>query len=294
MDRFAAMQAYITVAQLLSFSKAAESLNLPKTSVSRQISSLERRLGVRLLNRTTRHVSLTAEGQLYYEDCVRLLEALDQSEAEVTSNPRGRLRISMAQSVAHSIVIPALPDFSARYPDLIVEIICSEQVVNLIADGVDCALRANTIKDETLIAKPLGALKVVTCASPSFLLRHGTPVKPGDVSSLPVVGFSFAKGGRLCDLNFTKGTKRESLKVNPLVRFSDVQSCVHAAIAGLGITQVPLFVLKEPLSLGSIRLILEEYDVDRISMYVVYPQSCKNSISVSVFVDWVRTLFRSL
>jgi LysR family transcriptional regulator for bpeEF and oprC len=297
MDRFAAMEAFVGVAQFRSFTRASESLDLPKTTISRLVRELEAGLGVRLLNRTTRHVSLTPEGVVFYDESVRLLDDLRQSEARITAGanrPHGRLRVDMAHSVANGIVIPALPQFAARYPEITLEITCSERIENLVADGTDCALRANIIQDETLIARELGALEVITCASPGYLRRRGTPVCPSEIANHQVIAFYFSKNRKLRDLQFETGGQRQQVAGKPVAAFSDVQACMTAALAGLGITQIPAFLLQEPLAAGGLTRILPDCGVDAIDMFAVYPQSRRHSAKVQAFVGWVAELFANL
>jgi LysR family transcriptional regulator for bpeEF and oprC len=169
MDRFDSMLAFARVVELGSFTKAAAALDLPKTTVSAQLGALERRLGVLLLNRTTRNVGVTSEGAAYYERVAPLLSELEEAEAVATASkvaPRGRLRIDMPPAIGHRIVVPALGSFIERYPDVVLEVGCTDRPVDLVAEGIDCVLRGNLIHDEGLVARNLGAFDIATCASP--------------------------------------------------------------------------------------------------------------------------------
>ena len=297
MDRLAAMEAFVKVAQIHSFTGAADALNVPKTTISRLVNALELRLGVRLLNRTTRHVSLTPEGAMYYEEAVRLLEDLRQSEAAVSSQsgaPGGNLRVDMAHCVANEIIIPVLPMFYARYPDVTLEITSSERIINLVAEGVDCVLRANVIRDETMIARPLGTLEVVTCASPDYLKRCGTPLCLEEVAGHAVVSYYFVPPPKHRGRTFIDGNDRVELRGRCFAGFSDLQSCLSATIVGLGITQVPSAILRTAEPAGKVVRILPQYPVEGIRMYALYPPSRKHSTTLRAFVNWVSEVFMEL
>jgi LysR family transcriptional regulator for bpeEF and oprC len=291
------MEAFVGVARLRSFTKASESLDLPKTTISRLVKELEQRLGVSLLNRTTRHVSLTPEGVMFYDESVRLLDELQRSEAQISAGanrPQGRLRVDMSHGVANGIIIPALPRFHARYPDIMLEITCSERIENLVADGTDCALRANIVQDETLIAKRIGALEVMTCAAPDYLRRHGTPACPADIASHQTIAFYFTLNRKLRELQFETGGERIQVLGRPVAAFGDVQSCMAGAVAGLGIAQVPAFLVHAALAAGQLTPVLPDCRVDAIEMLALYPQSRRHSAKVQAFVDWAGDIFATL
>jgi DNA-binding transcriptional LysR family regulator len=184
MDRFDAMQAFVRVVEAGSFTKAAETLQWRKTSVTQLVQQLEARLRVKLLNRTTRKVNVTADGAAYYERAVRLLADMDDAETSLSSvsdSPRGRLRVDVPSPLARMILVPALPAFHARYPDIQLDMGVSDRMVDLIGDQVDCVIRGGEVIDQSLIARRVGDLQMNACAAPSYLQRIGTPLHPRDL-----------------------------------------------------------------------------------------------------------------
>ncbi|HEJ6940126.1 TPA: LysR family transcriptional regulator [Serratia marcescens] len=294
MDRFDAMLAFARVAELSSFTKAAESLNLPKTTLSAQVGALEKRLGVRLLNRTTRHLSLTDEGATYYERVVVLLSQLEEAEAVVTASkvmPKGRLRVDMPPAVGHRIVIPALNSFIERYPDITLEIGCTDRPIDLIAEGMDCVLRGNLIHDESLVARKLGSFDIGTCASPAYLARFGAPQTPKDMEEHLVCRLFSSKNRRFFEFNFTKNGIRTDVKGKHSTAYNDIESAVAGALAGFGIVQLPLYILDDYYRAGTLIPVLTDYQTEGVPINILYPQNRMLSPKVKAFVVWTRQLF---
>ena len=184
MDKFAAMQAFVRVVEAGTFTKAADSLNLPKPTVTRLIQMLETHLQTKLLNRTTRRVTVTADGAAAYDRALRLLSEMDELESSMSrakANPRGRLRIDVGASVAQLLLIPALPDFHAKYPDIQIDLGVSDRPVDLIGENVDCVLRGGEITDQSLVARKIGDFHTILCATPEYIKRHGVPQHPNDL-----------------------------------------------------------------------------------------------------------------
>ena len=178
MDRFVAMKVFARVVESHSFVKAAESLQMATPQVSRIVQALEAHLGARLLNRTTRSISVTDDGEAYYQRCIRVLAEVDEMEAELTHaklNPKGRLKVNLPALVAKMIIIPALPDFFARYPDIEVEMGLSDRQVDIVEEGVDCVIRTGDLEDSGLVARRIGNMRRITCASPAYLEKYGEP-----------------------------------------------------------------------------------------------------------------------
>ena len=209
MDQIQAMRIFVRVVEAGTFTRAADSLNLPKATVTKHVHALEERLRVKLLNRTTRRVTVTPDGAAYYDRTVRLLTDLDDIEASMTNaraNPRGRLRIDVGTSVAQLLIIPQLAEFHARYPDIQVDLGVSDRVVDLIGDNVDCVFRGGELSDQSLVARRIGNLEFITAAAPAYLERKGTPTHPLEIEEkhASVIYFS-PQSGRHYPLEFRRG-----------------------------------------------------------------------------------------
>lgn len=294
MDRFDSMLAYVRVVQFSSFSQAAVSLNMAKTTVSSQVGALERRMGVRLLNRTTRHVSPTEEGAAYYDRAVSLLAELEEIEATTTASnvqPKGRLRVDMAPAVGNHIVIPALGSFVERYPDITLEIGCNDRPVDLVSEGIDCVIRGNLIHDESLVARKLGTFDLAICASPKYLEQFGTPKTPQELDEHQICRFFSSRSGRLIDYNLTKDGVRSSVQGRHRVAYNSVESCLLGAVAGLGIVLAPLYLLDEHLQAGRLKPILTDCQADGVSINLLYPQNRMLTSKLKVFRSWAEQLF---
>ena len=297
MDKFQAMQAFLRVVESGTFVKAAESLQLPKPTVTRLIQSLEEHLSVKLLNRTTRRVSVTSEGAAYYDRASRLLSELDELEASVVASrsaPKGRLKIDLPGSLGLAVIVPALPSFRARYPDIDLEIGVGDRSVDLISDNVDCVVRGGELRDQSLIARRVGDVQLVTCASPGYLQAHGQPAHPRELDvSHTLIRAALLPSGRLLPFRLTKGDEVVEAEGHRMISLNDTNAGVVAAQAGLGIVIAPSFLVQGPVGSGSLSLVLPEWDAPVIPIHVVYPPNRHLSAKVRVFVDWVMELFNA-
>lgn len=292
MDQLLAMRVFARVVETGTFTKAADSLRLPRASVTKLVQGLEQHLRTTLLRRTTRRVTVTPDGKAYYERAVRLLSELDDIDAGMTNArtaPSGKLRVDVGVMIARLIVIPALPDFHRRYPEVELELGVSDRIVDLMLENVDCALRRGPIEDASLVARRVCESPFVTCASPEYLRKYGVPRHPLDLeNSHPVVGFFSSLNGRdMSTLSFTKGRERLEVRGRALVSVNESSAYVALAVAGMGIIQAPAFMVHNGVRDGELRRILPEWTVDPGSLYVVYPPNRHLSAKVRVFVDWV-------
>lgn len=296
MDRFAAMQAYVRVVETGNFSKAADLMGLPKPSVTRQIQWLEGHLHTKLLNRTTRRVTVTPDGAAYYERALRLLGDLDELEGSMSAakaTPRGRLRIDVGTGIGRLVLLPALPDFHAKYPEIQIDLGVSDQVIDLVGENVDAVLRSGTISDESLVARRLAEVQFIAAASPAYLKRHGTPTHPLDIESPAhrMVGFFSTRTGRTYPMDFNRDGERHEIKGRHLVSVNDGDAYVTAGLLGLGVLQGPSFMLQDHIARGTLVPVLAEWSVDPLPLHVVYPPNRHLSTKLRVFVDWVAALF---
>ncbi|KVN29667.1 transcriptional regulator [Burkholderia pyrrocinia] len=299
MDHLHAMRIFARVAHLGSFTKAAEQLQLPRPTVSNAVQYLEKHLKIRLLQRTTRRVALTAEGTAYYERCVRLLADLDDAETlfeDAGASPRGVIRVDLPERFALNEVIPALPAFHARYPDLRVVISTTDRFVDLVADGIDCAVRVGALSDTSLVARRIGELAQVNCASPAYLARHGTPRSPDDLPEHVAVGYFSIRTGRELDWEYADMDTGEmhAVKMRSIVSVNSSQAYLACCLAGLGMIQAPRDGLDTPLADGSLVEVLPEWNAAPLPVSVVFPHGRHLAPRVRIFVDWLaQTLGRT-
>jgi DNA-binding transcriptional LysR family regulator len=295
MDQLSAMRAFVRVVEAGTFTRAADLLDVPKPTVTKQIQQLEAHLRAKLLNRTTRRVTVTMDGAAYYERAQRVLGEIDELDASMAlsqARPSGRLRVESSASLAVAVVIPALPDFHARYPEIQIDFGLSDRPTDLLGENVDCALRAGEIGDQSLIARRIGEMYLVTCAAPDYLARRGTPQHPADLETGHViVGYRYAATSRI--MPFTYVDARESIEVKSecIVSFNEGAGYVAAALAGLGIIQVPSFMVQEHIAAGRLVPLLTSWCSAPKPLHIVYPPNRHLSNKVRVFVDWLAELF---
>lgn len=288
------MEVFVQVVDAGGFTRAAENMQLPKATVSSLIQGLETALAVKLLHRTTRQVSVTADGAAYYERCLRILADVRDAEESLSRtklSPSGRLRVEAPSALARDMLIPALPDFFTRFPDITLELGCSDRPVDLIEEGVDCAVRGGVLGDSTLIARRIGALNFTTCAAPSYLARYGVPAHPRDLTRHVCVNYFSAKTGKIYDWDFSRDGERLQMPLPSQVALNDSNAYVAAGLAGLGIVQMSDFALADYIADGRLVQVLPEWSSDPIPVHIVYPQNRHLSAKVRVFVEWVSDQF---
>lgn len=293
MDKLQAMEVFVQVVDSGGFTKAAESMQMPKATVSTLIRNLESALGAKLLNRTTRQVSVTADGAAYYERCLRILADVKDTEESLShtkASPTGRLRIDIPTGLVH-ILIPALSDFFQKYPGLRVDVGCGDRPVELIEEGVDCAVRGGELADSTLIGRRIGIIDFVTCAAPSYLQKFGRPTHPRELASHQCVNYFSAKTGRIFDWDFNKDGERIQLSLTGPIAVNNADAYLTAALSGLGIVQLSTLAIGDYFKTGQLEMILADWKTDSIPMHVVYPQNRHLSAKVRVFVEWVAEWF---
>ncbi|TLX62287.1 LysR family transcriptional regulator [Stutzerimonas nosocomialis] len=295
MDRFDAMQAFARVVETGSFTKAAETLHMSKTSVTQLIQQLEARLRVRLLNRTTRKVNVTADGAAYYERVVRLLADMDDAETSLSSAstaPRGRLRVDVPSPFARMILVPALPAFHARYPDIQFDMGVSDRRVDLIGENVDCVVRGGEITDQSLVARHVGDLRLGVYAAPSYLERAGRPLHPRELEDTHhrIVGFLWARSGKVFPYAMHGQGERVEVLGRYVLAVDDGNAYLAAGLAGLGILWLPDYMAREHLARDELAPLFEDWQLDPMPMYVAYPPNRHVSAKLRVFIDWIVEL----
>src|ERR1700723_2605558 len=294
MNKLQAMQVFVRVVETGGVTRAADSLHMPKATATTLIQQLEADLGVKLLNRTTRSVSVTTDGAAYYPRCVAILaEVRDTGESlgQRHSSPQGRPRVEVPTLMARLVIVPALPGFFARDPDIELELGCSERRTDLIEEGIDCAVWSGELEDSSLIARRVGLLYFGTCASPSYVAAHGVPHHPDELASHRCINHFSPRTGKIFDWVFAKNGERIQSSLRGHVALDDENSYLAAAEAGLGVAQIPAFVLTEAMERGTLELVLGDWFPEPAPLNVVYPQNRHLSSKIRVFVAWFADLF---
>jgi DNA-binding transcriptional LysR family regulator len=296
MDHLQAIRIFVRVVETGGFGRAALSLNIPNATASKWVQSLEAHLGIKLLERNTRRVSVTTDGAAYYERTRQLLSELDDIEATLgrgQASPRGVLRVDSGGSTASGILIPALPAFLERYPEIQVQLSVTDRTVDLVAENIDCAIRS-TADDPNLVTHEIGTLAWTTCASPAYLAKHGTPKHPQDIvdKDMPVVGYFSASTGVTQPLMFRRGEETITLgRLRNDILVSESNAHLATALAGLGIVHTLDFMVRPFIEHKRLVPILARWRPDPIQVYIAYPPSRRYSTKVRVFADWAATLF---
>ncbi|UZT76230.1 LysR substrate-binding domain-containing protein [Ectopseudomonas chengduensis] len=295
MDRFDAMQAFARVVETGSFTKAAATLHMSKTSVTQLVQQLEARLRVRLLNRTTRKVNVTADGAAYYERVVRLLADVDDAETSLSSAsmaPRGRLRVDVPSPFARMLLIPALPAFYARYPEIQLTMGVSDRLIDIIGENVDCVVRGGEITDQSLIARHVGDLQLGIYATPGYLQRAGTPMHPRELEAAGhhTVGFLWSRTGKALPYAMQLGEERIEAHGRPLLTVDDGNAYLAAGLAGLGMLWLPHYMARPHLASGELVRLFQDWQMTPMPMYLAFPPNRHVSAKLRVFIDWVVAL----
>jgi DNA-binding transcriptional LysR family regulator len=292
MDRFDAMRAFVRIVERRSFTSAAEDLGLPRSTLTDAVKSLEARLGVRLLHRTTRHVSPTLDGEAYYQRCVRLIAELEDAEAAFAgSKPKGLLHVDVQGTLARHFVFPGLPKFLERYPDIELFMSDGDRLVDLVREGIDCVLRVGELRDSDMIARRIGMLDEVTCASSTYLAQYGVPKSIDDLSGHKMVGYRSSATGGILPLEFTVGGALRFVSLPCTISMGGSESYIEAARLGLGLVQVPRYRIAEELARGTLAVVLPDNPPSPSPVSVLYPHSRQLSPRVRVFVEWLSVEF---
>jgi DNA-binding transcriptional LysR family regulator len=294
MDRIAAMNAFVRVVEAGTFTKAAETLDLPNATVTRLIQYLEQELKVRLLHRTTRSVTVTPEGATYYERVVRLLAELADIESSTKlsqGKPTGRIRVETGSAIATTVIVPALTEFYRDYPDVEVELSAGNRRSDLVAEGIDCAIRAGEISEQLIVARQIGSFHFMTCAAPAFVEAHGAPQTLEELAARPTVGMMSARTGRPLPFRFSDGSAESNFAPSHKLIVNDTNSYLAAGLSGLGIIQAPIYAVHEAVKTGRLVAVLEDWQTPTIPVHVLYAPNRYLSAKARVFIDWAVALF---
>lgn len=291
-----AMRQFARVAELASFTQAAESLGCPKATVSATVQRLERQLGTRLLHRTTRRVQLTQDGQAFYERCKDVLADLEELEQLFLPTPaalRGRLRVDLPVGAARQLVLPRLPEFMAAHPQLEIELSCTDRRVDLVREGFDCVLRVGALGDSSLVARPLGWLRQLNLASPEYLRVHGVPLSLEDLAGHRLIHYASVLGQRSAGFEYVDAAGQAcSLPMAGTLTVNNSEAYEAACLAGAGLVQVPVPGLSELVAQGRLVEVLPQFQAPPLPVSLVYAHRRQLPQRVQVFMNWLSEVMR--
>lgn len=294
MDRFHEMKAFVAVVDNGSFVRAADALNSSKAAVSRLVADLERRLGARLLNRTTRKLSMTDDGKLFYVRCTDLLNALDEAESELnarTGEAAGHLRVTAPVTFGNNLLAPVWGDFLARHPKVSLEVSLSDRTADLVEEGLDLAVRISRSPHPVFIARQLAKTRMIVCASPQYLARHGTPLFPEDIAQHEVVSYTYWSSRDEWEFTRKDGVV-ETVKTRPRMHANSGDTCVAAALKHHGIIMQPDFLVHEELRSGSLLRLLPDYQAVELGIYAVYASRRQLPLKLRYLIDFLVETFQ--
>jgi len=293
--RLDALEMFVRVAELSSFTRAAESLGLPKATVSASVRQLEKELGATLLYRTTRRVQLTHDGQAFHDRARDLLSEAEETASMFQASPAGvtgRIRVDMPVHMARRTVIPRLGEFLDLYPGLVVELSATDRMVDIVREGFDCVVRVGARADSGLIARPLGRSEVLNCASPAYLERYGTPRRLEDLKRHRMVHYATHLGARPYGFEYPDGDGWKTMALKGSLTVNSTETYHAAALAGLGIVQAPRSGVEQDLEEGGLVEILKRHRAEPMPVALVYPQRRNLARRVRLFMDWVSDVIR--
>jgi len=292
MDRFDAMRVFSRVVERRSFTLAADDLGLPRSTVTDAVKQLEARLDVRLLERTTRQVRPTLDGEAYHRRCLALIADLEEAESAFSgTNPKGLVRLEVQGTLARHFLVPNLPDFFARYPDIELSMSESERWIDMIHEGVDCVLHFGHSPDIDMIERPVAMLDRLTCAAPGYIERHGAPNDPAALEGHRMVGLRSLTTGRLRPMEFMIDGTLHEISLPATMSVNGTESFLAAALLGFGLVQMPRFHAEKPLAGGTLVQVLTNYPPPSVPVTLLYPRNRQLSARVRVFIGWMMRSF---
>ena len=292
MDRLETMRLFVRVVERGSFTKAAADLGIPRSTASEAIQRLERDLENRLLERTTRHIAATPDGAAYYQRCLSILADLEEAEGALRGHePSGLLRVDAPGTLTRVFLLPHLSTFFTRYPKISLQLGQTERLIDLVREGVDCVIRAGEPEDSTMVMRRLARIPEITCASPQYLAKFGTPQTLADLKGHQMVGFLSSRTGAVMPLEFKAGTHFEEVPLPATVTTNDADTVHHLAREGFGLAQAPKYRFLDDLASGRLVEVLAKAPPPPISLAAYYPQNRQLSPRVRAFLDWVIEIF---
>lgn len=295
MDRMDLYRVFARVVECASFTRAADSLGLPRSSVSAAVQMLETRLGARLLNRTTRRVSVTEDGAVFYERCVRLLSDMEEAEdlfRNAGGRPSGRLRVDVPGRIGRLVIAPALPEFLAAYPQIEIDLGMTDRAVDLVEERADCVLRVGPLGDSGLVGRRIGDLELINVASPAYLARHGAPAGPQDLAEHLAVNYASPSSGRVEPWEWMDGEMVRTQPMRGTVCVNSAEGLIACCLAGLGLIQIPAYDVAGHLAAGELVRVMDEHRAQPMQMTLLYPHRRQAPERLKVFSAWLDTLLR--
>ncbi len=295
MDRIDLFRIFARVVEQASFTRAADTLGIARSSVSAAVQELEGRVGARLLYRTTRKVSPTQDGVAFYERCQRVIADVEDTEnlfRQTSARPSGKLRIDVPGRIGRLIVAPALPGFLDDYPEIDIDLGVTDRTVNLVEDGVDCVLRVGSLGDSGLIARPIGRLPLINVASPAYLALHGTPHTPDDLRYQRAINYASPSSGRVEDWEWLENGTLHRMQMQGRVTVNSAEAYIACCLAGLGLIQIPAYDVRGHLEAGELVEIMPHHRAEPMPMALLYPHRQHLSRRLQVFADWLEALLR--
>lgn len=296
MDRIDELRVFARVVECESFTRAAETLRVPRSTVSMAIKGLEDRVGARLLSRTTRSVAPTHDGTAFYERCLRLIADFDEIEGlfrAPTLQPRGQLKVNVPGRIGRLIIAPALPEFVATYPDITLELGITDRTVDLQAEGIDCVIRVGKLADSNLIAKRVGEIAIVNCASKAYIDKFGMPRRVHDLKRHRVVAYVPPKGGSPEPWEYTTTTGIRTVEVPAELLVDNAEMLIACCLAGLGLIQVPAYDVRDHIARGELVEVLPRHRATSMPIHIVYSHRRHLSGRLQVFIEWASQLLQS-
>ncbi|SMF60734.1 DNA-binding transcriptional regulator, LysR family [Xaviernesmea oryzae] len=295
LDRIDLFRIFSRVVECASFTRAADTLGIPRSSVSAAVQDLEGRVGARLLHRTTRRVSPTQDGTAFYERCQRVIAEVEDTEnlfRQTAAQPSGRLKVDVPGRIGRLIIAPALPEFLDRYPQIDVDLGVTDRAVDLVEDSVDCVLRVGALNDSGLIARPIGKLALINVASPAYLKRHGVPESPNDLGAHFAVNYASPSSGRVEDWEWIEDGKLRTMPLRGRVTVNSAEAYIACCLAGLGLIQIPAYDVRHHLEVGELVEAMSSYRAEPMPMTLLYPHRQHLSRRLQVFADWLEALLK--
>lgn len=298
MDRIQAMQVFHRIVETNSLSRAAETLGMPASSVTTILKNLETQLGVRLLQRTTRRLSLTPDGAAYLAHTRRILDDIAAVEASfpgTDGTPSGHLKVELVMSIGRQVIIPRLDEFRARCPDVRLTLHLGDRTVDLVEEGLSCAIRTGELADSsTLVGRRLGEFRWMTCASPGYLERHGEPQDVEALQAHECIGYALSRSGRVLDWEFEHASETSRFTPGARLVVNDADSYVDCGVAGLGIVRAGSYLLNPLVREGRLRQVLAHCTAPPVPVSMVYARNRHLSPAVRAFHEWAAQLFRDM
>jgi len=294
-DRIDLFRIFTRVVECSSFTRAADTLGMPRSSVSAALQELERRVGARLLHRTTRKVSPTQDGTAFYERCLRLIADFEDAEnlfRQTAAQPSGKLRINVPGRIGRLVIAPALPSFLDLYPQIDIDLGVTDRAVNLVEDSVDCALRIGPLSDSGLIARAIGSLPLINVASPAYLERHGTPRTPDELDRHWAVNYASPSSGRIEDWEWIEHGALRSTSLAGRVTVNNAEAYIACCLAGLGLIQIPAYDVRVHMEAGELIEVMKGHRAEPMPMTLLYPHRQHLSRRLHVFADWLEALLK--